>query len=106
MKTITVFVYGAEQICPSCVNFPSAKETSSWLEAALKRKYGEQVDVRYVDIHEPVGSAETVAFAKRVLDEDLWYPVVVIEGEIVAEGNPKLKEICQKIERVGVKQLG
>ncbi|MFC7439702.1 YuzD family protein [Laceyella putida] len=103
MKKVTVFVYGAEQVCPSCVSLPSSKETASWLEAALKRKYGEQVDVCYVDIHQPVGEAEA-AFAKRVIEEDLWYPVVVIEGEVVAEGNPKLKVISQLLENMGAVQ--
>jgi disulfide oxidoreductase YuzD len=36
-----------------------------------------------------------------VIEEDLWYPVVVIGDEIVAEGNPKLKEICRAVEERG-----
>jgi disulfide oxidoreductase YuzD len=57
--------------------------------------------VRYVDIHQPEGDKEA-AFSRRVIEEDLWYPVVVIEDEIVAEGNPKLKEICRVLEERGV----
>lgn len=104
MKT-EVWVYGAEELCASCVNLPSAEETASWLTAALGRKYGNKVSVRYVDIHDPEGEEEA-AFSRRVKEEDLWYPVVVIEGEIVGEGNPRLKEIQRKLKDLGVAPVG
>jgi disulfide oxidoreductase YuzD len=98
---VDLYVYGAEQVCPSCVSFPSSKETASWLTHALGRKYGSQIAVHYVDIYAPVGE-EQVHFAKRVLDEDLWYPVVVLQNEVIAEGNPKLKTICERLEKLGL----
>lgn len=100
-KTVEIRVYGAEELCASCVNLPSAQETTTWLEAALGRKYGDRVQVRYIDIHHPEGEEET-AFSRRVIEEDMWYPVVVIEGEVVGEGNPKLKDIRQKLEALGI----
>ncbi|SDX21129.1 Disulfide oxidoreductase YuzD [Marininema mesophilum] len=98
---ITILVYGAEERCASCVNFPSTQETATWLEAALGRRYGEQVQVRYVDIHQPEGEEET-AFSNRVVEEDLWYPVVVLNNEIIGEGNPRLKEIQGKLDEMGL----
>ncbi|MBA4602288.1 YuzD family protein [Thermoactinomyces mirandus] len=99
MGKLSVYVYGAEEICSSCVNLPSSKETATWLEAALARKYGKKITVHYVDIHQPETEKEK-AFSKRVFEEELWYPVVVIEDEIIAEGNPGLKQICQVIDRL------
>ncbi|EGK07784.1 YuzD family protein [Kroppenstedtia eburnea] len=98
---VEVLVYGAEELCASCVNLPSSAETASWLSAALGRKYGNRVSVRHVDIHHPTGEKEK-AFSRRVVEEDLWYPVVVIDGEIVGEGNPRLKEIQHKLKELGV----
>ncbi|WP_091834443.1 DUF1462 family protein [Marininema halotolerans] len=98
---ITLRVYGAEERCASCVNLPSAKETATWLEAALFRRYGEQIQVRYVDINQPY-EEEEIVFSKRVIEEDLWYPVVVLQGEIVGEGNPRLKDIQRKLDALGV----
>jgi disulfide oxidoreductase YuzD len=103
-KTITLHVYGAEQLCPSCIGLPSSKETASWLEAALGRRYGKQVEVKYVDIFEPETEEEAL-FSKKVIEEDLWYPVVVLDGEILAEGNPKLKTIYAKLEQQGIVPL-
>jgi disulfide oxidoreductase YuzD len=36
-----------------------------------------------------------------VLDGEFFYPVVVIGGEVVAEGDPKLKVIQSKLEALG-----
>lgn len=38
-KKVAIQVYGAEQICASCVGAPSSKDTFEWLKAALSRKY-------------------------------------------------------------------
>ncbi len=102
-KTVELSVYGAEILCPSCVNLPSAKETYEWLEAAISRKYPNQpFKISYVDIYNPpADDEEKVNFANRVIEEDMFYPVVVIEGEIVGEGNPKLKHVYEELEKYG-----
>ncbi len=103
-KPIEVTVYGAETICAGCHNLPSSRETASWLEAALGRNYGEQVRVRYVDIHHPEDKRDA-DFSRRVIEEELWYPVVVIDGEVVGEGNPSLKPTRRKLEGLGAERL-
>lgn len=100
-ERIVVEVYGAEQICASCVNLPSSRETAEWLEMALTRKYGSQVEIQYIDLFQPKNDREQ-RFCEKILREDLWYPVVVIGEEIVAEGNPKLKQIYQLLEQQGI----
>ncbi|MBM7648542.1 disulfide oxidoreductase YuzD [Bacillus ectoiniformans] len=101
-KPVEIIVYGTEQLCPSCVNLPSSKETYEWLEAALARKYPNQpFFISYVDIFQPQEEEEKQNFAQKVIDEDLFYPVVVLEGEIVGEGNPKLKAIYKEMEKHG-----
>ncbi|MBD3109042.1 YuzD family protein [Bacillus sp. AGMB 02131] len=99
---VEIIVYGAEQICASCVNLPSSKDTYEWLEAALGRKFpGQHFTVSYVDIYKNQEDPEKAAFSERVIEEDLFYPVVVIKDEIVGEGNPKLKEIVKEMEKYG-----
>lgn len=101
-KPIEIVVYGAEQICASCVNLPSSKDTFEWLEAALARKFPNQsFKMMYVDIYHPPADQEKKRFASRVIEEDLFYPVVLIEGKIVGEGNPRLKMICDEMEKYG-----
>jgi disulfide oxidoreductase YuzD len=99
---VEIVVYGAEQLCPSCVNLPSSKETFEWLEAALTRKFPNQpFKIAYVDIHHPPKESEKEIFAKRVIEEDMFYPVVVIKDKIVGEGNPRLKTIFAEFEKLG-----
>jgi disulfide oxidoreductase YuzD len=101
---VEVIVYGAEQLCPSCVNLPSSKETFEWLEAAISRKFPHQpVQMTYVDIYQPPKASEKVKFAQRVIEEDMFYPVVVIKEKVVGEGNPRLKTIFSELEKYGYK---
>lgn len=101
VKELEISVYGTDQLCPSCIHAPSSRETATWLEAALTRKYGSKVNIRYIDLGHPE-RPEEIAFSKKVIEEDLWYPVIVINNEIVAEGVPKLKDIILAIEQQGV----
>lgn len=102
---VQILVYGAEQLCASCLSAPSSKETASWLDAALKRIYrNDQITVRYVDIYKPE-SDEEKAFSERVLEEDLWYPVVVIDKAVITEGNPNLQVIYKKLDELGISRI-
>ncbi|PLT30318.1 YuzD family protein [Peribacillus deserti] len=104
-KEVEIQVYGAEVLCPSCVNLPSSKETYEWLEAALTRKFPNQsFRVSYIDIENPPEEHVKKEFARRVIEEDMFYPVVLIESEIVGEGNPRLKTIVAEMEKYGYKQ--
>ncbi|KGP71155.1 YuzD family protein [Pontibacillus yanchengensis] len=103
MGNIAITVYGAEQKCASCVNLPSAKETYEWLQAAIERKYdSEQINFTYVDIDETQNNPEYQAFTQKIIDEEYFYPLVVLNGEVVGEGNPKLKSIYHAIESNGL----
>ena len=101
-KPVTVTVYGAETICPSCVGAPSSKETYEWLEAALGRKFPDQpFTMDYVDINTEQTDQKKADFVNRVTEEDLFYPVVLIGAEIVGEGNPRLKTVFAEFEKNG-----
>jgi disulfide oxidoreductase YuzD len=103
---VEIVVYGAEQLCPSCVHLPSSKETFEWLEAAIARKFADQpFKMAYIDIYDPTGESDKLDFAKKVIEEDMFYPVVVIKGKIVGEGNPRLKTIFSELEKHGYKAI-
>lgn len=92
-------VYGAEQKCASCIHLPSAVETKEWLEAAVGRKFPEDTIVfHYVDIESPK-SAEEEKFSQKIMEEEYFYPLVVLEGEVVAEGDPRLQSVYKAIEK-------
>jgi disulfide oxidoreductase YuzD len=103
---VEIVLYGAQNLCPSCVNLPSSIETFEWLEAAIARKFPDQpFKMTYVDIYQPPKDLDKQSFAKRVIDEDMFYPVVVIEEKVVGEGNPRLKTIYAELEKHGYKSI-
>jgi disulfide oxidoreductase YuzD len=101
-KSVEIHVYGADILCPSCVNMPSSKETYEWLQAAVGRKYPDQpFTIRYIDIHNPPEDEAIKSFASKVIEEDMFYPIVLLEGAVVGEGNPRLKTIYSELEKYG-----
>ncbi|WP_100405308.1 YuzD family protein [Bacillus solitudinis] len=97
---VEIVVYGAENKCASCVHLPSAIETKEWLEAALQRKYPEKkIFIRYVDIEKEIDEKDKF-FAEAILNDEYFYPLVVLNDEVVTEGNPRLKEIYAKVEQI------
>ena len=101
-EMVNVQVYGTKVICASCVGMPSSTETFEWLQAAIGRKYEGQenkFNFEYIDFQEAQEDEDKKAFAERVVEEDLFYPVVLVNGEVVGEGNPRLKDVYEEIEK-------
>lgn len=95
---IMIKVYGAEKKCPSCVNLPSSRETAEWLEAAVQRKYPENPpDVEHIDIEDSSSASDPMA--EKVRQEEYFYPLVTVNGIVVAEGNPRLKAVYREIDK-------
>ncbi|MUV39219.1 putative disulfide oxidoreductase YuzD [Lentibacillus sp. JNUCC-1] len=102
-SSILITVYGAEQICASCVGAPGSKDTYEWLQAAIGRKYeDDHIAYEYVDIDQPQNDEQHHAFVERIFDEDLFYPIVFVNNEMVAEGIPRLKEVYKELDASGL----
>lgn len=99
---INITVYGAEQICASCVGAPGSKDTYEWLQAAIGRKYkADDISYEYIDINQTQAEERHRAFVERIFEEDLFYPIVFVNEELVAEGIPRLKTIYQSLDKNG-----
>lgn len=101
-QNVEITVYGAEQLCQSCVALPSSKDTFEWLKAAISRKFPNQpFDLTYVDIFNPPNQAAKQELAEKIIQGEMIYPVVVIQDQIVGEGNPHLKTIFLEMKKYG-----
>ncbi len=95
-------IFGADIICASCVNAPSSKDTYEWLEAAINRKYqNHPFIIRYIDIESPLNDVRDQNYALRIQEEEFFYPLVLINDEVVGEGYIQLKPITDKLESLG-----
>lgn len=101
-KTVELFIYGAEILCSSCVNMPSSKDTEEWLRAALSRHFINQAfTVTYIDIFSPPEDEQHLAMVHQIIEDELFYPVVVANQIILAEGQPRLKKVYAYLETLG-----
>lgn len=100
--TPSIDIYGTAIICASCVNAPSSKDTYEWLQAAIDRKYPNQAyTIRYVDIEGPIENERDADYAKRIQNDEFFYPLVLINDEIVGEGYVQLKPVFAALENLG-----
>ncbi|WP_284141447.1 MULTISPECIES: YuzD family protein [unclassified Virgibacillus] len=104
-EKVRISVYGADQICASCVGAPGSKDTFEWLQAAIGRKYmTEGITYEYIDIDETPATDIQKQFIDQIEADELFYPLVLINDEIVAEGIPRLKDIYRVLDTYRIKQ--
>lgn len=98
----TIEVFGADIMCASCVNAPSSKDTYEWLQAAISRKYPNQpFTIRYIDIESTLENERDQDYADRIAEDEFFYPLVLINDEVVGEGYVQIKPIYEALEKLG-----
>ena len=95
-------VYGADTICASCVNAPSSKDTYEWLQAAIARKFPDQeVKYRFINIDDVLENERDIDYANRIQEDEFFYPLVLINDEVVGEGYVQIKPVYEALEKLG-----
>ena len=95
-------VYGADIICASCVNAPSSKDTYEWLQAAIARKFpNQEVIYRFINIDDILENERDIDYANRIQEDEFFYPLVLINNEVVGEGYVQIKPVYEVLERLG-----
>ena len=97
---VAVKIYGRDVICASCVNAPSSKDTYEWLEALLPKKYS-NTDFRfsYIDLDNAENlSDHDDSLIEQINDDELFYPLVTMNDEVVQDGYVNLKPIYRWLD--------
>src|SRR5699024_10571805 len=99
MQNETVLkVYGRNQICASCVGAPSSWDTFEWLQAAIDRKYDtSKMNYEYIDMDKPQENEQEARFIEQMEEETWLYPLVTLNGSIIAEGIQNIKKIYKAL---------
>ena len=102
-EKVIIEVYGTNIICASCVNAPSSIDTYEWLQAALGRKFPQaEINYRYIDIEGQIENERDEDYASRIQDDEFFYPLVLVNDEVVGEGYIDLKPIVTKLQSLGI----
>ncbi|GGL53162.1 DUF1462 family protein [Sporolactobacillus putidus] len=97
-------VYGAEAACTSCIQAPSSRATAEWLEAAVTRKYGNKVTVRYVDLENPETERDRL-YCDKVSADEYFYPLVVSGDTVLGDGFISLKPVFHFLDEHGFEDV-
>lgn len=101
-QSINIEIYGADVVCASCINAPSSKDTYEWLQAAIDRKFpNHKVIFNYIDIEKPIENEKQQSIADRIAEDEFFYPLVMINDEMIGEGYIQLKPIYAALEKYG-----
>src|SRR5699024_2449143 len=96
---ITITIYGRDQSCGSCVAGPRSTGSCEWTEAAPGRKYASSAfQFEYIDMDQEQTEEKHQQMIAQMEEEDYLYPLVLLNGDIVAEGIPQLKPIYRAVE--------
>ncbi|WP_145356160.1 YuzD family protein [Staphylococcus epidermidis] len=101
MTKVSVVVYGAEVVCASCVNAPTSIDTYQWLQALLLRKFPQHhFEFTYIDIRNDTENLtdHDMQFIERINEDELFYPLVTMNDEYVADGYIQYKQITRFIK--------
>lgn len=102
INNVKIEVFGANVICASCVNAPSSKDTYEWLQAAIDRKYPNQpYEIEYIDIDGDIIDDRRNEIAEQIRHDEYFYPLVMIDGEMIGEGHIQLKPVFHALEKAG-----
>ncbi|RIP35804.1 DUF1462 family protein [Staphylococcus gallinarum] len=102
MNKASVVVYGADVVCASCVNAPTSLNTYDWLQPVLKRKYPDlSFEFTYIDIEKDTENLtdHDQQFIERIQEDELFYPLVTINDEYVADGYIQLNAITKFMDQ-------
>ena len=101
-QPLTIEIFGADIICASCVNAPSSKDTHEWLQAAIDRKFPKNnITFTYIDIEQPIENEKHRDIANRITEDEFFYPLVMINDEMIGEGYIQLKPVYAALEKYG-----
>lgn len=103
LNKVSVVVYGAENVCASCVNEPTSKNTYEWLQPLLARKYPSiQFEYTYIDIEKDDDnlSDHDQHFIEQIQEDELFYPLITMNDEYVADGYIQLKDLTRFVNKL------
>ena len=84
------------------LNAPSSKDTYEWLEAAISRKFPEhQITFSYIDIDQPLEDEKQQSIANQIANDEFFYPLIMINEEVIGEGYIQLKPVFSALEKYG-----
>lgn len=102
MTKISVVVYGADVICASCVNAPTSLNTFEWLKPLLRRKYPDVTfEFTYIDFQKDTEnlSDHDQHYIEQIEEDELFYPLITMNDEYVADGYIQLKDLTRFMDR-------
>jgi len=97
---VTIFDNTGETQCSGCYRIGRSLEEIAVVTQHLKRRYGDEVEVEYIDLVE----SESGDVMEQIRAQNLPLPVVAINGVLRLAGSVEYREIMEVIDTL--KEVG
>ena len=57
--------------------------------------------IRYIDIEQPLKDERDQQLAEKIHNDEYFYPLVLINNEVIGEGYIQIKPVFQALEKLG-----
>src|SRR5699024_9178395 len=104
MQNETVLkVYGRNQMCARSAGAASSWVTFEWLQAEIGRKYDtSKMNDADIDMDKPQEDEQEARYIEQMEEEDWLYPLVTLNGSIIAESIPHIKKIYNAVDALEI----
>lgn len=96
---VTIFDDSSGEHCPS-----GCGDSIDFVTEYLKEKYGEAVEVEYLNLAQPAVRRRNPEIIARIEEQGLLLPLVAINGRLKLSGNMEYRAIVEAIETL--KEVG
>ena len=101
-KAPVIEVFGADIMCASCVNARRLRiHTNGYKQLSRANIQIKTFSIRYIDIEGAIENERDQDFANRIQEDEFFYPLVLINDEVVGEGYVQIKPIFPALENAG-----
>jgi disulfide oxidoreductase YuzD len=92
---VTIFDHSEEEHCSGLCRVAWSVEEVAFVTEHLKRKYGNEIEVEYIDLAESPQNSDVM---EKIRTKNIPLPVVAINGVLKLSGSVEIRAIKEAIE--------
>ncbi|MDP2952944.1 MAG: DUF1462 family protein [Chloroflexota bacterium] len=98
MTRVVIFADSQVKRCPGCGIECGVGEPADLVTQRLQDRFGQGVEIEYVDLSDPGARVQHEKEVRQIEEQELFLPVVAIEGVFRLAGSLEYRRIAEAIE--------
>ena len=96
---ITIINDSSKEECEAgCGTDWSSPEAMALASQRIKDRFGEEIQIKYLDLSEDVSSPDALKWSEVISDKNLSLPLLLINGQIRISGKFDIRQLLEAVE--------